>query len=128
MGGMVAAIEQGFPQWEIAQASYRYQQAVESGEKQIVGVNVCQGEPPPLEILLIGHSVAEQQAEKLRRLRARRDAARWESALRSLEAAARGTENLMPAILECVRAEATVGEICDRLRAVFGTYQESSVL
>jgi methylmalonyl-CoA mutase N-terminal domain/subunit len=128
MGGMVAAIEHGFPQREIAQASYDYQRAVESGEKIVVGVNAYASEQSLPEILSIDTSARDAQAEKLRVLRARRNAARAASALDALEQAARGEENLMPTILECARAYCTVGEICHRLRAVFGVYVESSVL
>lgn len=128
MGGMVAAIERGFPQREIAQASYEYQRAIESKEKIIVGVNAYSGDHALPEILAVDSSVAEKQSEKLHRLRSRRDAVRVDAALNALEQAARGSANLMPPILDCVRAYATVGEICNRLRAVFGMYQESSVL
>jgi len=196
MGGMVAAIERGFPQREIAQASYTYQRAIESNEKLIVGVNAFAGDQAPLEILSIGSTAQQWQAEKLLRLRSRRDPARVASALDALEQVARAnptrdpiraatqseprpnpsrdpiraatvrerannpsreslpraesrgegagkkseprasasgqptlsSDNLMPAILDCVRAYATVGEICHRLRAVFGTYQETSVI
>ena len=128
MGGMVAAIERGFPQREIADASYRYQRALDAKEKIMVGVNAFVCKEAPFPILQIDHTAAEKQMEKLRRLRARRDSRRVEKALDMLEAAARREGNLMPAILECVRAYGTVGEICNRLRAVFGTYQEAHVL
>ena len=128
MGGMIAAIERGYPQREIAQAAYRYQRAIESQEKIIVGVNAFAGDQTMPEILSIDSTAHERQAEKLRRLRSRRDSARVESALDTLERAARSTDNLMPAILDCVRAYTTVGEICYRLRAVFGVYVESSVV
>jgi len=128
MGGMVAAIERGFPQREIAQASYEYQRAVESREKIVVGVNAYAGEQALPEILSIDSSAHERQVEKLRQLRSRRDASRTQAALDALEQAARGNANLMPPILDCVRAYCTVGEICNRLREVFGVYQESSVV
>ncbi len=128
MGGMIAAIERGFPQREIAQASYQYQRAIESREKIIVGVNAFAGDRSRPEILAIDQTAGERQIEKLQRLRGRRDAGRVERSLAALETAARGTQNLMPSILESVRAYATVGEICDRLRGVFGTYQETSVV
>ncbi|MBI2815937.1 MAG: methylmalonyl-CoA mutase family protein [Acidobacteria bacterium] len=128
MGGMIPAIERGFPQQEIARASYQYQRSIESGEKIIVGVNAFAGEHRSPEVLSIGESVAEQQSEKLRQLRKCRDASRASSAISALEKAARDTNNMMPAILECVRAYCTVGEICDCLRTVFGTYQETSVI
>jgi len=126
MGGMIAAIERGFPQKEIQEAAYRYQQAVDRREKIIVGVNeyVVEKEPIEVPILYIDESVAEIQKERLRRLRARRDNAKVRRALEALKEAARGTENTMPYILECVRAYATLGEICEALKEVFGEYQE----
>jgi methylmalonyl-CoA mutase N-terminal domain/subunit len=128
MGGMVAAIERGFPQREIAQAAYDYQRAVESREKIVVGVNAYASEQALPEILSIDTSAHNAQVEKLRRLRARRDASRAESALDALDQSARASGNLMPPILDCVRAYCTVGEICHRLRSVFGVYVESSIL
>ncbi|MGH9784163.1 MAG: methylmalonyl-CoA mutase family protein, partial [Terriglobia bacterium] len=128
MGGMIPAIERGFPQREIAQASYQYQRALEAREKIMVGVNAYAGDQSVPEILSIDTTAHERQAEKLRLLRARRDFGRVETALDGLEQAARGQTNLMLPILDCVRAYCTVGEICNRLRAVFGVYQESSVV
>ncbi len=136
MGGMVHAIEQGFPQKELAESSYQYARAVEAKEKIIVGVNDFVVEETPQQILYIDESVRESQTEKLKRLRARRsgaDVSRTLSALR--QAAAREPQaekgkisdaNTMPYILDCVRAYATVGEICEALRDVYGTYEESS--
>ena len=136
MGGMVPAIEQGFPQKELAESSYQYARAVEAREKIIVGVNDFIVEETPQEILYIGESVRQSQMEKLKRLRTRRsqqEVARRLNALR--QAATREPKaekgkisdaNTMPYILECVRAYATVGEICEALRDVFGTYEESS--
>jgi len=126
MGGMVAAIERGFPQREIQDASYEYQRAIERKEKIIVGVNefVMENEPP-IDILLIDESVSGRQIEQLRKLRETRDNARVRTTLRALrEAAANDSLNMMPCILDCVRAYATLGEICDELRAVYGTYEE----
>jgi methylmalonyl-CoA mutase N-terminal domain/subunit len=128
MGGMIAAIERGFPQREIAQASYQYQRALESQDKIMVGVNAYAADQSVPEILSIDSTACEHQTEKLRRLRAQRDAGRAEAALDALEKAAGGSVNLMPPILDCVRAYCTVGEICNRLRAIFGVYQESSVV
>jgi methylmalonyl-CoA mutase N-terminal domain/subunit len=128
MGGMIAAIEKGFPQSEIAAASYRYQCEVEAGERVIVGVNRFQSEEEPIELLQIDESAAESQRSKLAALRARRDNARVERALDALRRAAGGTENTMPHLLDAVRAYATLGEICDALRSVFGTYQETTHL
>jgi methylmalonyl-CoA mutase N-terminal domain/subunit len=127
MGGMIPAIERGYPQREIADASYRYQVSVDRKEKIIVGVNAFTGEEKPIETLRIDESVREQQAAQLRKLRCERsngDVARQLAALRK---AAQGTENLMPHIYSAVKAYATLGEICDCLREVFGTHEEASV-
>jgi methylmalonyl-CoA mutase N-terminal domain/subunit len=126
MGGMVAAIERGFPQREIQDASYEYQKAIERKEKITVGVNefVMENEPP-IDILLIDDSVAGRQIEQLRKLRQTRDNDRVKTTLKSLyEAAATNDVNMMPSILDCVRAYATLGEICDELRSVYGVYEE----
>src|SRR5262249_27903451 len=121
LGGMVEAIEQGFPQKEIAESAYRFQQAVERREKIIVGVNdFGKEDEPPFEILYIDESVAEKQLAKLDSLRKRRDSEGVRVALDALRAAARGTANLMPPILDAVRAYATIGEMCDALREVWG--------
>jgi len=128
MGGMVAAIEAGFPQREIAAASYRYQLEVERGERTIVGVNRFQAEDQPIELLQIDESAALHQEEKLAALRTRRDQGRVRQALDALQRAAEGSENTMPYLLDAVRAYATLGEIMDALRAVFGTYQETTHL
>ena len=129
MGGMIPAIEQGFPQQEIANASYRFQRQVESGERAMVGVNAFQAEREELiELLQVDESAAAGQCEKLAQLRARRDARAVSAALDRLAEAAAGNVNTMPATIEAVRAYATVGEICDTLRRVFGTWQERNVL
>ena len=127
MGGMVAAVEQGFPQREIADASYRYQQALEAKRKIMVGVNEFTAEEKPVPTLYIDESVREAQTVKLRVLRARRDNAAVRRALDSLKRAAAGDANTMGPLLESVRAYATLGEICDALREVFGTYEESAL-
>ena len=128
MGGMVHAIEQGFPQREIAEASYHYQQQIDSGEKTVVGVNrYTEGDERSPTLLRIGREVELQQLERLRATRASRDAARHARALRDLEAAAGSGANLMPPILEAVKAYASVGEICSALKKVFGAYQEGAV-
>jgi methylmalonyl-CoA mutase N-terminal domain/subunit len=141
MGGMVRAIERGFPQKEVADASYAYQRAVESGEKIIVGVNEYVVEEEPPEILHIGESVRDWQSAKLAQLRARRSNQAVANALNALRQAlsldpafepapSRGSlsaANTMPYLLECVRAYATLGEICDAMRGVLGTYQEVSI-
>jgi methylmalonyl-CoA mutase N-terminal domain/subunit len=129
MGGMIEAIEQGFPQSEIANASYRYQHAIESGEQIVVGVNAFQEEGgEQIELLRMSDQMGAARAEKLKSLRARRDGGRVQQALDGLRTCAAAQENTMPYILEAVRAYATLGEICDALRDVFGTYQERGVL
>jgi methylmalonyl-CoA mutase N-terminal domain/subunit len=129
MGGMVAAIERGFPQREIQDASYEYQRAIERKDKIIVGMNdfITENEPP-IDILLIDESVAGRQVEQLQALRASRDNGRVRDALKALHgAAAANHDNMMPYILDCVRAYATLGEICDELRAVYGVYEEPAL-
>jgi len=128
MGGMIPAIEAGFPQNEIAAASYRYQREVESGERVIVGVNRFESDEQPIELLQIDETAGRHQCAKLAALRKRRDQARVEKSLDALKRAAEGTENTMPRILDAVRAYATLGEICDALRSVFGSYQEKAHL
>lgn len=125
MGGIVPALERGYPQKEIHDAAYAYQQAVERKEKIVVGVNdYVTEEKCPIELLVIDESVARRQREKLEQLRRKRDNARVQAALESLGSAASTDSNMMPYILECVRAYATLGEMCDVLRGVFGTYEE----
>ena len=125
LGGMVAAIEKGFPQKEIHDAAYAYQQAIESKKAIIVGVNdFVTEEDRPITLLVIDESVARHQRHKLEQLKKQRDGGRVEATLASLASAAATDVNLMPYILECVRAYATVGEMCDVLRRVFGTYEE----
>ena len=129
MGGMITAIENGFPQSEIANASYRYQREVETGDRIIVGVNAFQSlDEEPIEILQIDQAARERQVNKLAALRRRRDGAEVARSLDRLRRAAQGTENTMPYILDTVRAYATLGEICNALRDVFGSYQESSAI
>ena len=129
MGGMVEAIERGFPQKEIAESSYRFQQAVERKEKVIVGVNdFIQADDPPIEILYIDETAAERQLERLDRLRQTRDQGRVTATLDRLRAAAATTENLMPPILDAVRAYATLGEMCDALRDAWGEYEEVPII
>jgi methylmalonyl-CoA mutase N-terminal domain/subunit len=129
MGGMVEAIERGFPQKEIAESSYRFQQAVESREKVIVGVNdFVQTDGPPIEILYIDDSASEKQLHKLATLKATRNNDAVRRTLDRLRAATRTTQNLMPPILDAVRAYATVGEMCDALREVWGEYEEVPVV
>ncbi|HEX4543755.1 MAG TPA: methylmalonyl-CoA mutase family protein [Candidatus Acidoferrum sp.] len=127
MGGMVAAIERGYPQREIAEASYRYQRELDKKEKIMVGVNDFVSEEKPLEILQIDETVAHRQAERLRKLRAERSKAEVERRLSALRTAAKGSENLMPFIFDAVKSYATLGEICDAMRDVFGTYEEVAI-
>jgi len=124
MGGMIDAIEAGFPQTEIAAASYRYQREIESGERIVVGVNRFQSDDQPIELLQIDETSAGHQQAKLATLRQRRDNQQVTKTLNALRRGAEGTANTMPLILDAVRAYATLGEICDALRGVFGTYQE----
>ncbi len=129
MGGMVSAVEESYPQAEIARSAYEYQQAVERKEEITVGVNAfVEPEERPISTLYIDHEVREQQLKKLVRLRQERDGRAAETALEGLRGAAEGADNLMPPILEAVRAYATLGEMCDVLRSVFGTYEEKAVV
>ena len=129
IGGMIPAIESGFPQTEIANASYEYQHAIETGEQKIVGVNAfVEKDEEAIELLEIDESSQQLQVEKLARLKARRDNQAVRASLDRLKRAAEGSENTMPFILDAVRAYATVGEICDAFREVFGSYTETTVL
>jgi methylmalonyl-CoA mutase N-terminal domain/subunit len=125
MGGMVAAIEKGFPQREIQDSAYQYQKAVERGDQVIVGVNkyAMEGESQ-IPILAIDESVRDHQIERLNQVRARRDEGAIRNALEKLKRAAKTAENTMPATIEAVRAYATLGEICSALRDVYGVYEE----
>ncbi len=126
MGGAVAAIERGFQQREIHEAAYRWQKKVESGDAVVVGVNrFTDSEAAKLPVLKVDPSAESDRRQKLAALRAKRDAAAVAAALAHVEGAARSGGNLMPPILEAVTALATLGEISDRLRAVFGTHHES---
>ncbi|MGA2420919.1 MAG: methylmalonyl-CoA mutase family protein [Candidatus Acidiferrum sp.] len=127
MGGMVAAIERSYPQREIAEASYRYQMEVDRREKIIVGVNEYVSEERPLDILQIDETVAKRQAVRLSKLRAERSEEAVARELGKLRAAAEGTANLMPFIYDAVKVYATLGEICEALRDVFGTYEEVAI-
>ncbi len=125
MGGALAAIEQGFPQREIQESSYRYQKDIESEKRVVVGVNkFVSSYPKPSGLLRLDPEVAKRQKERLTRVKQERDGDAVGAALKKLEGAARGTENTMPAFLECVAAYATIGEICDVLRGVFGEQRE----
>jgi methylmalonyl-CoA mutase N-terminal domain/subunit len=129
MGGMVAAIERGYPQKEVADSAYRFQQAVDARERTIVGVNeFVTDQEKPIPTLYIDETTAERQLEKLDALRRRRDNDRVKRSLDRLRAAAAGTENTMYPLLDAVRAYATVGEMCDALRDVWGEYEEVPVI
>jgi methylmalonyl-CoA mutase N-terminal domain/subunit len=129
LGGMVSAVEQSYPQREIAVSSYEYQRSIETKERLIVGVNAfVDPGVTAIETLYIDEDVARRQCDKLGKLRRERDNHAVEKALEGLRDAAAGTANLMPPILEAVRAYATLGEMCDVLRGVFGTYEERSAL
>jgi methylmalonyl-CoA mutase N-terminal domain/subunit len=127
LGGMVAAIERGYPQREISEASYRYQVEVDKKEKIIVGVNDFVTKEKPLDTLQIDETVAARQAERLSKLRAERSSDEVARRLSALRKAARGTDNLMPYIFDAVKSYATLGEICDAMREVFGTYEEIAI-
>jgi methylmalonyl-CoA mutase N-terminal domain/subunit len=125
MGGMVAAIEKGFPQREIQDSAYHYQKAVERGDQVIVGVNKYEmDENSSIPILAINESVRTHQIERLDAARAKRDSGAVHNALEKLKRAAQKMENTMPATIEAVRAYATLGEICSALRDVYGVYEE----
>ena len=128
MGGMVEAISRGFVQREIQDAAYAWQRRVETGEQVVVGVNAYTAEEAAVPVMKIDPALEAEQVTRLRALRARRSAVAVAAALEAVRAAARGTENLMPRILEAVKAEATLGEISDALRDVFGEYRETVVL
>ncbi len=127
LGGMVAAIEKGFPQREIQEAAFQFQKAVERKEKIIVGVNEYVMEEQPHPILYIDEKVAEEQTARVAALKATRDQEGVRSALAGLQEVARGTGNIMVPILEASRAYATLGEMCDVLRQVWGEYEEPPI-
>ena len=123
--GRIAALERGHQQYRIQESAYLVQRRIESGDQVVVGVNRFQDEPgitPPLQ--KIDPEGERRQVEGLRRVRAQRDPAAWAAALDHLEAAARSDENVMPALIDAVRAYATVGEMSDRLRVAWGEHRE----
>ena len=129
MGGMVTAIEQGFPQREISESAYRFQQAVERGDQQIVGVNAhVASDERPVHTLYIDETAGESQTTALAGIKARRDNAAVRESLARLRASATGSDNLMPPMLAAVRAYATLGEMCDALREVWGEWEEQAVI
>ena len=129
MGGMLKAVERGFVQQEIQNAAYEYQQSVDRLEQVVVGVNRFElEEEKSIDILRIDPDLERKQVERVRALRSRRDMRPWEQSLNSVEDAARSGANLMPTIIQAVKANATVGEISDTLRKVFGEYKETVVI
>jgi methylmalonyl-CoA mutase N-terminal domain/subunit len=129
LGGMLKAIERGYVQQEIQNAAYEYQQQVDRAEAVVVGVNRFTVEQEkPIPILRIDEALERKQVERLHALRARRDPQPWKDSLRQVEGSARSGTNLMPAIIAAVEAYATVGEISDTLRKVFGEYKEAVVV
>ncbi len=128
MGGMVAAIEQGYPQREIQNTAYAYQLEVERKQRLIVGQNAFVQDSAPVPVMKIDPRIEAEQVARLRAIRSARDAAKHAAAMKRIDEAARGTENLLPRILDAVKADATVGEISDVLRLVWGEHVETLVL
>jgi len=129
MGGAPAAIEQGYIQREIQDSAYQYQREIEKGDRVVVGVNRFQvQEEKPSNLLRVDPAVRVSQIEKLKKLKSERDDSKVKQSLAQLRQAAQGTENLMPPILDAVRGYATLGEICDVLREVFGEYQQVTTI
>ncbi|HYH98696.1 methylmalonyl-CoA mutase family protein [Hyalangium sp.] len=125
MGGIIRAVEEQYPQKEIGESAYRFQREVEQGDRLIVGVNAFKADKDaPIELLHIADKVAEEQQARLAQVKADRNNEAVQAALVKVEAAARGTENLVPPVLEAVKAYATLGEVCDVFRKVWGAYRE----
>ena len=125
MGGAIAAIDSGFQQREIQDAAYRVQREIERAERVVVGVNKFTDDEavsPPLQ--RIDPALEREQVARIAALRSSRDEASWSSALDKLDVVARGSDNIVPAIIDAVQAQATLGEISDRLRAVWGEHRE----
>jgi methylmalonyl-CoA mutase, N-terminal domain len=124
MGGTLAAIEQGYIQKEIQNSAYRFQKEIESGERVYVGINkYTMEEPPPTGLLKVDMSVGDVKAAELKKFRAERDQAKWKAALDKLAEVSKTSENVMPAVIEAVKAKATVGEICNVWREIFTVYR-----
>jgi len=124
MGGTLKAIEKNYIQKEIQQSSYRFQKEIENNERVYVGINkYTMEEAPPANLLKVDMKGGQVEAEKLRKMRAARDAKRWEKALENLRKVSEKNENVMPAVIEAVKAEATIGEICDTWRNIYGEYK-----
>jgi methylmalonyl-CoA mutase N-terminal domain/subunit len=128
LGGMVQAIKQNFPQREIADASFQYQQEVDDGKRIVVGVNRYQVlDDEEIPILRIDPKLEQKQIDRVKHIRGKRDSQAAEAALTALKQAATGDQNLMDPLLDCARAHVTEGEIVDALQTVFGTYTETPV-
>jgi methylmalonyl-CoA mutase, N-terminal domain len=128
MGGMVKAIERGYPQREILDASQRYQREVERKDRIVVGINQFTEASRPIPILKIGPDVEQDQVARLADLRKSRDPFKMAGALEELQEAASCSENVMPSLIAAVKAKATVGEICAALKEIFGIYRDPLVL
>jgi methylmalonyl-CoA mutase, N-terminal domain len=128
MGGMVQAISKGYVQREIQEAAYAWQRRVESKDQVVVGVNAYRSEDPAVPVLKVDPALEEQQAARLRAFRKERKERETAAAIDAVRAGAKGTQNLMPLIVAAVKANATLGEISDALRDVFGEYRETVVL
>jgi len=129
MGGIITAVEKGFPQKEIADSAYRFQRDVEAQRRVIVGINrfAAEGNEVPIPVLEIDPEVEQRQAERVRAVRARRDAAAHVKAVGALRDACMSRRNLVPYVIDAVRASATLGEICDVFREAYGVYREPAV-
>jgi methylmalonyl-CoA mutase N-terminal domain/subunit len=129
MGGVIPAIEKGFPQREIANASYKYQREIETNKRKIVGVNdfVLEGEEVTIPVLKIDPEIERKQVERTQRIRRERDKKKFEESLNGLRKASEGTDNVMPHIINAVKAHATVGEICDVWRDIWGEWEEPKI-
>jgi methylmalonyl-CoA mutase, N-terminal domain len=128
MGGVIRAVEEGYPQREIGESAYHFQREIEQGERLIVGVNAFQSDRhEPVQILKIDERVAEEQIARIQKVKAERNGRAVAAALAKVEAAARGTDNMMPPVLEAVKAYATLGEISDVFRKVWGQYREGGI-
>ena len=126
---MVSAIEEGFPQREIQNAAYRSQLAMDRGQQEVVGVNVHQEEASDVpDLLKVDAQIGIDQIARLKKFRETRNESRVLETIDAIQQAASGTENLMPKIVDAVKADATLGEIADGLRAVFGEYQERVII
>jgi methylmalonyl-CoA mutase N-terminal domain/subunit len=124
MGGMVAAIERGYPQAEVADSAYKYQKQIDSGEKAVVGVNKYATEHPPITIWRMKPEIEERQLRRLREVKQTRDNQKVKEFLNRIRMASNNGENLMPRLINAVREYATIQEICDVWRDVFGRYSD----